>query len=488
MAWTTDPPARAGGRPSRAVEAAQETAAVEQRVRVLRGVLSAALDNCVRSVDLESLKRPPRAAELELAAADREPVPLPTWSEFRPEPPGSVGRLLIGSRRFARRVTEAEDRFAAAIEAHRREEDDRRLRVQRAQRERAERQRRYDAEVAEQHARVDEFLQALRQRDRRAVRRYFQNSFDHVPEPPGFPRGRRVGYAPESGLLALDWDLPELAIVPAASSYRYDRTDDTMTAIPRPEAERRRLYQQLVAQLALRALHLAFGFDRYGVADTVVFNGHVESVDLATGRMVRPCLITLRATREQFEPLVLDQLDPVACVRGHFGADVSPHPEELQPVEPVLEVDLTDPRTITPVDVISEIDRRPNLLDLTPDGFEHLVENLLSRMGLETRLFRPHGDGGIDCVAFDPAPVTGGKIVVQAKLYTKTVPPAAVRDLFGTVTDAGATKGILITTGGFGPASYRFANGKPLQLIDGTGLLALCHRHDIPARIVPRAS
>jgi restriction system protein len=167
---------------------------------------------------------------------------------------------------------------------------------------------------------------------------------------------------------------------------------------------------------------------------------------------------------------------------------VSRHPEELQPVEPVLDFDLADPRTIEPMDVIREIDSRPNLLELTPDEFEHLVHNLLTRMGLETRIFRSRNDGGIDCVAYDPRPITGGKFVVQAKLYTRTVPPAAVRDLFGTVVDAGATKGILITTSGFGPSSYQFANGKPLQLIDGTGLLALCHQNDIPARIVPRAS
>jgi restriction system protein len=78
----------------------------------------------------------------------------------------------------------------------------------------------------------------------------------------------------------------------------------------------------------------------------------------------------------------------------------------------------------------------------------------------------------------------GGKYVIQAKLYNKTVPPTAVRDLYGTMPHEGAQSGILITTSGFGPSSYEFANGKPLQLIDGSGLLALCQDHNIPARIV----
>jgi restriction system protein len=91
----------------------------------------------------------------------------------------------------------------------------------------------------------------------------------------------------------------------------------------------------------------------------------------------------------------------------------------------------------------------------------------------------------VDCIAYDPTPIRGGKYVIQAKLYHKTVPPSAVRDLYGTMQHEGATSGILITTSGYGPTSYEFASGKPLQLIDGSGLLAICKEFDIPARIVP---
>ena len=75
-------------------------------------------------------------------------------------------------------------------------------------------------------------------------------------------------------------------------------------------------------------------------------------------------------------------------------------------------------------------------------------------------------------------------IIVQAKLYTRTIQPTHVRDLSRTVQHDGATKGIMITTSGYGPDSYKFAGGKPLNLIDGSGLLALCHQYEIPARIL----
>jgi restriction system protein len=105
-------------------------------------------------------------------------------------------------------------------------------------------------------------------------------------------------------------------------------------------------------------------------------------------------------------------------------------------------------------------------------------------MGFDTKLYQASGDGGIDCVAYDPHPITGGKFIVQAKLYTRTVQPTHVRDLWGTVQHEGATKGIMITTSGYGPDSYKFAGGKPLNLIDGSGLLALCQEYKIPARIL----
>ncbi len=70
------------------------------------------------------------------------------------------------------------------------------------------------------------------------------------------------------------------------------------------------------------------------------------------------------------------------------------------------------------------------------------------------------------------------------QLYTKTVSPTHVRDLYGTMQHEGATLGIMITTSGYGPGSVEFANGKPLHLIDGPGLISICQEHHIPARIL----
>jgi restriction system protein len=92
-------------------------------------------------------------------------------------------------------------------------------------------------------------------------------------------------------------------------------------------------------------------------------------------------------------------------------------------------------------------------------------------------------DGGVDAIAFDPDPIRGGKIVIQAKRYTNTADVSAVRDLCGTVMAEGATKGIIATTSGFGPDAHQFAKGKPLTLLDGNNLLYLLAKHGTAARI-----
>ena len=128
-----------------------------------------------------------------------------------------------------------------------------------------------------------------------------------------------------------------------------------------------------------------------------------------------------------------------------------------------------------------------NLATIPWEDFEHLVRELFEKefraRGGEVKVTQASRDGGVDAVAFDPDPISGGKIVIQAKRYTRTVGVSAVRDLYGTVLNEGASKGILVTTADYGPDAYSFANGKPLTLLSGSNLLHLLERHGYRARI-----
>jgi restriction system protein len=159
----------------------------------------------------------------------------------------------------------------------------------------------------------------------------------------------------------------------------------------------------------------------------------------------------------------------------------------LAAIAPILEIDRSDRRFIDAKSVALDDTGSTNLAAMHWEDFEHLVRELFekefSSRGGEVKVTQASSDGGVDAIAFDPDPITGGKIIIQAKRYTKTVGVSAVRDLYGTVLSEGAIKGILITTADYGPDAHKFALGKPITLLSGSNMLHLLEKHGTKAVI-----
>ncbi len=285
-----------------------------------------------------------------------------------------------------------------------------------------------------------------------------------------------TAYVAESRQLVVEVDVPSIDIVPSVVSHRLVKSSGAIVATKRPVSAVRATYLNALAQVVLLALHRVFIADVARHVDTVCLSAYVDGVDLTTGLSIHPCLATVTVTRERFDAINLARVNPVACLNS-LNATVSRNPAELQPVRPSMQLNLSDRRFVAEEDVLSMLDARPNLLELSPSEFESLITNLFAQMGLETRLTRASRDGGVDVVAFDQRPVVGGKVVIQAKRYKDTVGVSAVRDLYGTVLNEGAGKGILVTTSGYGQAAFDFAAGKPLELLSGSHLLSLLAEH-----------
>jgi restriction system protein len=184
--------------------------------------------------------------------------------------------------------------------------------------------------------------------------------------------------------------------------------------------------------------------------------------------------------------LDLRRVDPKACFKSLKGV-ASSKLTDLTPVRPILKLNKDDARFVEAYAVAEAIDERTNLAAMDWQDFENLIREIFekefSRNGGEVKITRASRDGGVDAVAFDPDPIRGGKIVIQAKRYTNTVGVSAVRDLFGTVQHEGAMKGILVTTATFGSDAYEFAKDKPITLVSGAELLSILGRHGHNAKI-----
>lgn len=467
---------------ARVTEVAADNADIQARLEELDHVLQATLevDDHIDFARLKKLVRRPPFNAGPLGS----PLQPPDWRRFEPPAPSGLGKMF-GQAKYQQQVMAAQGQFQAAQAQHAAAEADRQRRLAAAHSEYQKRCEQTEREAAAHNAEVERFAAAFAAGEPNAVVEYFSMVLANSIYPDDFPQNYRVAYVPESRQLVVEYDMPALDVIPTIREYRYVKTRDEITSSARQPKEIRERYTSVVTQVTLRTLHELFESDRAQLVETVVFNGVVDTVDPRTGQGIRPCLVTVRTTRNQFTSINLAKVDPAACLQ-HLNASLSKRPEELAPVRPVLEFDMVDKRFIDEVDVLADLDERPNLLKLTPTEFEGLIQNLFTKMGLDTKPTRASRDGGVDCVAFDQRPIFGGKVVIQAKRYRNTVDVSAVRDLFGTLQNEGASKGILVTTSGYGPASYEFASGKPLELIDGSNLLYLLAEHaQLKARIDP---
>ena len=105
-----------------------------------------------------------------------------------------------------------------------------------------------------------------------------------------------------------------------------------------------------------------------------------------------------------------------------------------------------------------------DLQQLTPTQFEEYIATLFQSLGYETKVTGGSGDGGVDVEA-----VKNGNVhYIQCKKYISSkVPVSAVRDFYGAIADrVDGGKGYFITTNVFTLDAEKFAEDKPIELID----------------------
>ncbi|GAB7029802.1 restriction endonuclease [Streptomyces sp. NPDC021749] len=466
---------QAAYRQQREADARRRTEELEARVAALTGLLA---DGCrAPAFGAAALLRPERIEEFAPGAL-ATPVPMPDPARYQ-APSGSGWHLGAARRDRAQEEARAryeQDWYAAQAAEHQR------------QNQLAAYRRQYDQwaagtleEIRRHNAGIEELLTGLRNGDAEAAVEYFSAAlYASTAWPEGFPRRVAAAYDPTGRQLVLDWELPGYAVVPETKAVRYQATADQEKETARPAAQRRALYRDVLAQSMLLVLRDLFAADTYGALDSVALNGFVDDVDPATGRPAQVYLATVMAPRSAFDALHLDRVSAVECLTDGLRGQLAARPDQRSAVRPGrLPGDVGGTGAV----VSHGGEAEPDLYEMDPIAFENLIAELFRAMGMQAVTTQRSGDGGVDVDALDPDPIRGGKIVVQVKRYRNTVPPTAVRDLYGTVQAEGANKGVLVTTSRFGPGAHTFANGKPLSLIAGPELVDLLARYGLRGRL-----
>jgi restriction system protein len=345
-------------------------------------------------------------------------------------------------------------------------------------------------EFEEEKRRDNEALEGIKSRyqgkDGRAVEEYCDLVLNSSLYPDYFPQNWQLEYKEESRIVVVEYDLPSPDQLPSVESYKYIKSRDEISEKNLTQAALKNLFESVIYQICIRTIHELFEADVINALDAVAFNGLVTNTNPATGIEETKIIMSVIANKDQFLALDLSKVDPKATFK-HMKGVAAASLVDLTPIPPVIQLDNSDKRFIIGRNVVGNLDDTVNLAAMHWEDFEHLVRELFEKeftsSGGEVKVTQASADGGVDAIAFDPDPIRGGKIVIQAKRYTNVVGVAAVRDLYGTVMNEGATKGVLVTTSDYGKDSYEFAKNKPLTLLNGSNLLSLLEKHGHKARI-----
>ncbi|WP_433358207.1 restriction endonuclease [Micromonospora saelicesensis] len=407
------------------------------------------------------------------------PGPAPAWEGFAPPAP-SFWRRSFAAAAITRELEEAKLAFLSASSTHARLEAEHARLLDQKRAEYRSLVEREEAAVERHNASLNRLWEQVIRRQKAAVETYLLSMMSIVPLPDSFPREMQIAFDPTNEHVVLEVELPRPECVPAKSAARYVLSKDEIFEVARPAKEMAALYRASVAQLSLLSLAAIFKFDP--AVKQISLNGRVRHVSPATGHEERPHIVSVVVSRDQFEPIVLERVNPNECLR-HLRALVSPHPFELEAVEPLVSFDRSRLAFIDGLEVVSSLDARPDLMAMSPTEFEHLIRQLLeadpSIERVESLTTRQSNDGGVDGVVYINQPFGRSMTVVQVKQYarSRTLGPDHIRELIGSMHEAKAGNGLLVTTSTFSPiARTNAADFGRISLIDGSNLVFMVKR------------
>ncbi len=337
---------------------------------------------------------------------------------------------------------------------------------------------------------VDKMKVAYENKERDGIVAYCAMVLDNSEYHDLFLKQFIVEYNEANRMLLVEYQLPSIDKIPSINNVKYIKSRDEIEEKVLSQSAHAKLYDVAIYQIVLRTLHELFEADVVDAIEAINLNGIVTAINPATGHEETSCILSIQAKKEEFEAINLEGIVASQsfkeCFKSLKGVG-STKLSTMTPVKPLLQINKSDKRFRDHYEVADGLNDEVNIASMGWEDFEHLVRELFAKEftenGGEVRVTQASADGGVDAIAFDPDPIRGGKIVIQAKRYTNVVGVAAVRDLYGTVMNEGATKGILVTTSDYGSDSYNFAKDKPLTLLNGSNLLHLLEKHGHKAKI-----
>lgn len=290
-----------------------------------------------------------------------------------------------------------------------------------------------------------------------------------------FPEQKNIetSFDKESGMMVINYRLPNF------QNINFLETKNFKSVVVN-KSKKKSLSEEILYKIALKAIYEVAKQDEIEKISAITFNGWLSFIDNKIGKEKEAFILSIQASKKQILDIDLSKVDPKECFKFLKGIS-SANLMDFVPINPVIILNKNDRRIVDNKDVLETVGNDANLATMDWKDFEHLIRELFSKIysneEIEIKVTQASHDKGVDAIIFDPDPIKGGKTIIQAKRYTNLVSVSSIRDLYGTVINEGANRGILVTTSNFGTDSYEFAKDKPITLINGNNLLSLFEQH-----------
>ncbi|MGL5348723.1 MAG: restriction endonuclease [Peptostreptococcaceae bacterium] len=313
-------------------------------------------------------------------------------------------------------------------------------------------------------------------RDVNIISNYKEEILSQIEYPFNFRKCIKIGYCQKSKKLVIDYLLPNKEITPVVRRYEYKKIKDEIKTIPMNEKERNNLYNEVIFSIVLNSIGSVFKYDMYDNIDTVVFNGYIYDVDLATGQDISPYIVSAMIDKNEFNNIDIKRIDKFKCIKDAMQGRVDINSNMcFKEIIPIAKCDYINKSVIN--------DDSINLLEVDPFVLESLVGTLFRNMGYEVIETNKTNDGGIDCWLYNNDAIMGGKVIGQVKRYKNNIDIPKLREFESVLRNSDAMKGIFISTSNFSTQCQKFALDSNITLIDGSSLVDYFNKYGISSYI-----
>ena len=134
-----------------------------------------------------------------------------------------------------------------------------------------------------------------------------------------FEKEISIEYQPSERTLLVEYQLPSPDEMPQIKAVRFVKTTGELKEFYISKREKAANFDSACFQICLRTLHEIFAADVAENVGKVLFNGHTQYIDKATGRDVNACIMSILVDREAFSNIDLLRIDPKVCLKSSKG-------------------------------------------------------------------------------------------------------------------------------------------------------------------------